>query len=56
VDKSTYVCGDHLLYGNLNAAVKSGKMVSEIIHKDFNKGLKGEKKKRYDNIFDDSDD
>ena len=48
---STYVCGDHLLYGSMNAAMKTGKMVAEVIHKDFNPGHKIEIKKKYDSIF-----
>lgn len=50
--KFTYVCGDHLLYGSMNAAMKTGKIVAEMIHKDFNQGHKIEKKKKYDNLFD----
>ncbi|MFM9944731.1 MAG: FAD-dependent oxidoreductase, partial [Bacteroidia bacterium] len=50
--KNAYACGDHLLYGSMNAAMKTGKMVAEIIHKDFNPGHKIEKKKKYDSIFD----
>jgi protoporphyrinogen oxidase len=50
--ENIYACGDHLLYGSINAAIKSGKMVSEIIHRDFNSGHKIQKKKRYDGLFD----
>lgn len=49
--KFAYVCGDHLLYGSMNAAMKTGKMVAETIHKDFNAGHKIEKKKKYDSLF-----
>ena len=49
---STYACGDHLLYGSMNAAMKTGKMVAEVIHKDFNRGHKIAQKQRYDSLFD----
>ncbi len=50
--KNAYVCGDHLLYGSMNAAMKTGKLVAELIHKDFNHGHKKEMKKKYENLFD----
>jgi len=50
---STYACGDHLLYGSINAAMKTGKMVAEVIHRDFNRGHKMAQKKKYDSLFDD---
>jgi protoporphyrinogen oxidase len=49
--EQVYVCGDHLLYGSMNAAIKTGKMVAEIIHRDFNPGHKIELKKKYDSLF-----
>ena len=49
--QNVYACGDHLLYGSMNAAMKSGKMVAELIHKDFNRGHRLEQKKKYDNLF-----
>lgn len=49
---STYACGDHLLYGSINAAMKTGKMVAEVIHKDFNRGHKIAQKQKYDSLFD----
>ena len=48
---NTYLCGDHLLYGSMNVAIKTGKIVAEIIHRDYNPGHKIEQKKRYDNLF-----
>ena len=37
LDETLYVCGDHLLNGSLNAAMKSGRMVAELVKKDFEK-------------------
>lgn len=37
-----YVCGDHLSYGSMNAAVRSGREAAELLHKD----LKATKKVR----------
>lgn len=52
LDKNTYACGDHLLYGNINGAMKSGKQIAEIIHSEFNKDHKFEKKLKYSKLFD----
>ncbi len=35
LDETLYVCGDHLLNGSLNAAMKSGRLVAELVAKDF---------------------
>lgn len=51
IDRNVYVCGDHLLYGTIDAAVKSGKMVAEIINRDYNKGHLLEKREKYNNMF-----
>ena len=51
LDTNVYACGDHLLYGSMNAAMKTGKMVAELIHKDFNRGHRLEQRKKYDNLF-----
>jgi len=52
LDKNIYACGDHLLYGNINGAMRSGKQIAEIIHSDFNKDHKFEKKLKYSKLFD----
>ncbi len=31
VDENIYICGDHLLNGSINAAMKSGRLVAELI-------------------------
>jgi protoporphyrinogen oxidase len=51
LDKNVYVCGDHLLYGTMDAAVKSGKMVAELIGRDHNKDHVLEKRQKYSNLF-----
>lgn len=37
LDETLYVCGDHLLNGSLNAAMKSGRLVAELVKEDFEK-------------------
>ena len=49
--ENIYACGDHLLFGSINSAMKTGKMVADLIHKDFNRDHRLEKKKKYDNLF-----
>lgn len=51
LDKNIYACGDHLLYGTKDAAVKSGKMVAEIIGRDHNKDHVIEKRQKYSDLF-----
>ena len=34
IGENLYVCGDHLLNGSINAAMKSGRLVAELISKD----------------------
>ncbi len=40
LDDTLYVCGDHLLNGSLNAAMKSGRLVAELVKEDFEKAEK----------------
>lgn len=56
LESNVYVCGDYLFYGNIDAAVKSGKLVSEIMHKDLNPNHKIVKKKKYSSLFEDNSD
>ncbi len=56
IGESTYVCGDHLLYGSMNAAIKSSKNLVEIIHKNLNHGHKVKHKKKFDQLFETSHD
>lgn len=32
-NENVFICGDHLSYGSMNAAVKSGKVAAELLHK-----------------------
>ena len=32
-NENVFICGDHLSYGSMNAAVKSGKVAAEMLHK-----------------------
>jgi phytoene dehydrogenase-like protein len=41
-DANTVICGDHLSYGSMNAAIRSGKEAADILHK----SLKNAKKDR----------
>ncbi|MCP4121475.1 MAG: FAD-dependent oxidoreductase [Bacteroidetes bacterium] len=36
-----FVCGDHLSYGSMNAAIRSGKEVADLLHKSLRKAKKG---------------
>ncbi len=38
---TVFVCGDHLSYGSMNAAIKSGKIAANMLHKDLKKAKKG---------------
>lgn len=49
--KNLYACGDHMVYGNMNGAMKTGKLVAELIHRDLNSENHNEIKKRYSNVF-----
>lgn len=40
-DENTFICGDHLSYGSMNAALKSGKSAAELLHKDLKSLKKG---------------
>lgn len=51
LDKNIYTCGDHLLYGTKDAAVKSGKMVAELIGREHNKDHIIEKRQKYSDLF-----
>ncbi len=33
--EKVYICGDHLSYGSMNAALKSGKIASQLLHNDL---------------------
>jgi protoporphyrinogen oxidase len=35
ISDSLYICGDHILNGSINAAMGSGRMVADLIEKDF---------------------
>ncbi|MCB9251016.1 MAG: FAD-dependent oxidoreductase [Flavobacteriales bacterium] len=50
-EKGIYLCGDHLLYGSINAAVKTGKMIAELVNYDHNKDTKVQKSKKYSDLF-----
>jgi phytoene dehydrogenase-like protein len=36
ISDNLYICGDHLLNGSINAAMGSGRMVADLIEKEFN--------------------
>jgi phytoene dehydrogenase-like protein len=36
INENLFICGDHLMNGSINAAMKSGRMVSELIESNFN--------------------
>jgi protoporphyrinogen oxidase len=36
INENLYICGDHLMNGSINAAMKSGRLVAELIELDFN--------------------
>ncbi len=38
LNEHTYICGDHLLNGSINAAMKSGRLAAELIIKDHGNG------------------
>jgi hypothetical protein len=40
-----------MVYGNMNGAMKTGKLVAELIHRDLNSENHNEIKKRYSNVF-----
>lgn len=35
INEDLYICGDHLMNGSINAAMKSGRMVAELIESNF---------------------
>lgn len=35
INENLFICGDHLLNGSINAAIKSGRLVAELIEKSF---------------------
>jgi phytoene dehydrogenase-like protein len=37
ISDNLYICGDHLLNGSINAAMGSGRMVADLIEKEFDK-------------------
>lgn len=37
ISENLYICGDHLLNGSINATMGSGRMVANLIEKQFNK-------------------
>jgi protoporphyrinogen oxidase len=39
INDHLFVCGDHLLYGSINAAMKSGRIIAEEIIKEFKRNL-----------------
>ncbi len=51
IAENTYVCGDHMLYGSMNAAIKSSKNMVELIHKNLNQGHKIKEIKKFDKLF-----
>jgi phytoene dehydrogenase-like protein len=34
-NEKVYICGDHLSYGSMNAALKSGKVAADLLHQDL---------------------
>jgi protoporphyrinogen oxidase len=34
-NEKVFICGDHLSYGSMNAALKSGKVAAEMLHQDL---------------------
>lgn len=43
INNHLYLCGDHLLYGSINAAMKSGRLVAEEIILDYKRNHPGER-------------
>ena len=39
INDHLFVCGDHLLYGSINAAMKSGRLIAEEIIKEYKRNL-----------------
>ena len=45
-DSNIVICGDHLSYGSMNAAIRSGKEAAEIMHKSIRKAKKDRQARR----------
>ncbi len=39
--ENIFICGDHLSYGSMNAAIKSGKVAAQLLHKSLRRAKKG---------------
>jgi predicted NAD/FAD-dependent oxidoreductase len=52
LNEGVYICGDYLLNGSQNAALRMGRKVAQRIMKDERSGLKkNRKKKKYSKFF-----